>query len=372
MPAFPKFRRHIIHRGQPSERTSCVVGDFNGDGVDEIIIAARAPITEAYWLGRGPDGNWQRHLIDDTFARAEAGGCLWPIAGSGRLDLVLAGDYKGNEVHWWECPPDPTQPWQRRTICRMLVNQSHDQMIADIDGDGRAELYFWNQPLSALFCVPVPDDPRVEPWPGLHVVAGGMREEGLSVADVDGDGKLELIAGLSWYRPLGGRQWERHEFARGYVSPRSAVADFDGDGRPEIAISEGDASLNKRQYGRVAVFKAGRDPADLWEEHRLHDRLLDPHSLIAADFDGDGRPDLFVGELGDPLGHDSHPPAMRIYQNLGGGRFQEHIIDQGVGTHEAKLITLDGRPGIAGKPFRVLRNPNRDLEVDCVHLWLPE
>ena len=224
----------------------------------------------------------------------------------------------------------------------MPANQSHDQMLADVDGDGRPELYFWNQQASALFCVPVPPDPRVSPWPGLHVVAGGLKEEGLCVADVDGDGKLELIAGLSWYRPLGGRLWERHEFARGFVSPKSVAADFDGDGRPEIVISEGDASLNRREFGRVVLFKAGPREQDLWEPHVLHDRLLEPHSLQVADFDGDGRPDLFVGEMGMPDGVNSHPPALRIYQNLGGGSFREHVIDEGVGTHEAKVIVLDG------------------------------
>ena len=296
-----------------------------------------------------------QHLIDNTFARAEAGGCLASIAGSGRLDLVLADDYKGREVYWWECPRTPPQPWPRRTICHMPANQSHDQMIADVDGDGRPELYFWNQQASALFCVPVPDDPRVSPWPGLHAVAGGLKEEGLCVADVDGDGKLELIAGLSWYRPLGGRLWERHEFARGFVSPKSVAADFDGDGRPEIVISEGDASLNRREFGRVVLFKAGparRGPLGAARAARA------PAGAALA---GGGRlrrrrPARSLRRRDGPARRpDPHPPALRIYQNLGGGQFAEHVIDEGVGTHEAKVIVLDGRVGIAGKPFRLQR-----------------
>jgi hypothetical protein len=150
------------------------------------------------------------------------------------------------------------------------------------------------------------------------------------------------------------------------------AADFDGDGRPEIVVSEGDASLNKREFGRVVLFKAPRRVEDLWEPTVLHDRLLEPHSLAAADFDGDGRPDIFAGEMGLPNGENPHPPAMRIWQNLGGGTFAEHVIDEGVGTHEAKAIVLDGRVGIAGKPFRLLSARSREPEVDCVHLWLPE
>lgn len=372
MAGLPAFKRHTIYTGMPSERTTCVVGDLNRDGVPEIVIGARAPRTELYWLGRTPAGTWERHTIDDAFDRLEAGGALADLDGDGDLDLVAGEDSRGNAIYWWECPADPAQPWTRREIYRMPRNQSHDQMVADVDGDGRLEVYFWNQGSETLFYVPVPDDPRISPWPGVQPVAVGVREEGLGVADVDGDGRMELIAGLSWYRPQANGVWERHIFAEGYVSPKSVAADFDGDGRPEIAISEGDASLNGREYGRVVLFRAGADPEAPWQAEVLHDRLLEPHSLQAADFDGDGRPELYVGEMGLPDGNHSHPPAQRIFL-WRDGQMEEHVIDQGVGTHEARLIVLDGRVGVAGKPYRNLHSEApRGPDVDGVHLWLPD
>jgi hypothetical protein len=206
----------------------------------------------------------------------------------------------------------------------------------------------------------------------MRRLATGVNEEGMFAADVDGDGNLELIAGQSWYRLLTDGEWERHVFAQGFVSPKSVAADFDGDGQVEIVLSEGDASLNGREFGRVALFRSGGDPEALWEPEVLHDRLLEPHALQIADFDGDGRPDFFVGEMGMPKGNNPHPPAQRIFLSRA-GRMEEHIIDQGVGTHEAKVIILDGRVGIAGKPFRVVREGvPRDSDVDAVHLWLPE
>jgi hypothetical protein len=374
MSKLPKFNRHTIYVGQPSERTSCIVGDFNRDGVPEIIIAAREPQREIYWLGRTASGEWEHHLLDDTFDRVEAGGALADLDGDGDLDLVAGGDWKGNIIYWWECPDDPTQPWTHREIFRMPKTQSHDQMIADIDGDGRPEVYFWNQGSQTLFYALVPDDPKVSPWLNVYPIATGVHEEGLCFSDVDLDGRLELIAGLSWYRvpksPDG--KWERHEFAKGYVSPKSVTADFDDDGRPEIVISEGDASLNGREYGRCVMFKCGNDPEAMWESHVLHDRLLEPHSLQVADFDGDGHPDLFVGEMGLPNGNHPHPLAQRIFLSRG-CNMEEHIIDKGVGTHEAKVITINGKVGIVGKPYRNLHSEApRGPEVDGVHLWLPE
>jgi hypothetical protein len=111
----------------------------------------------------------------------------------------------------------------------------------------------------------------------------------------------------------------------------------------------------------------------MWEAKLLHDRLVDPHSMVVADFDGDGRPDFFVGELGSPNGDHPHPPAERIFLSRGDGTFEEHLIDKGIGTHEARLIEIDGQLGIAGKPYRNIGSEApRGSDVDCVNLWLPQ
>ncbi|MGH2351152.1 MAG: FG-GAP repeat domain-containing protein, partial [Chloroflexota bacterium] len=233
MPPLPAYRRHTIYTGQPSERTLCLVGDLNRDGIPEIVVGARNPQAELLWLGRAAgvtDGPWQAHRIDDGFGSLESGGVLFDVDGDGDLDLIAGQDYQGDRLFWWECPDDPAQPWARHEIVQMPANQSHNQLVADVDGDGRPELYFWNQRADALCGVPIPDDPQVSPWPGVFPVATGVREEGLATADLDGDGRSELIAGCSWYRPPSGPggAWERHVFAEGYVAPQVVAADFDG------------------------------------------------------------------------------------------------------------------------------------------------
>lgn len=375
VPNLPRFKRYTIYTGPPSERTLCVVGDLNNDGQPEIVLASRNPKRELYYLARDAGGQWQRYDMDADFGNPEAGGCLADLTGSGKLDFIAGNDGSGNALFWWECPDDPTKPWTRREIFRMPANKSHDQLVADLDGDGRLEVYFWNQFSETLFFVPVPDDPRLSPWSGIRPIATGVGEEGLAVADIDGDGRLELLAGQSWYKPPatpdGG--WERNVFAEGYISTRLAVADFDGDGRVEIVLAEGDASfMSERYFGRLVYFKSTGDPRELWQAEVLHDELEDPHSLIVADFDGDGRPDFFVGELGSPDGDDRHPPTQRIYLNRN-GVFEECVIEQGLGTHESKIIEIDGKIGIVCKPYRNVRDDiPRSSDIDSIHLWLPE
>ena len=199
---FPFFTRQTVYTGSPKERTLCVVGDVIGDGQPEIVIAGRKPVTELYWSGRGPDGRWARYIMDTDCGQLEAGGYLADINRNGCLDFVAEQDYSGNALFWWGNPADPTQPWPRHPICYMPENKSHDQLVADLDGDSHLELYFWNQPADTLFVAPVPDDSTISPWPDIWPVVTGASEEGLAVAGVDGDGRLELLAGQSWYKPL--------------------------------------------------------------------------------------------------------------------------------------------------------------------------
>lgn len=370
---FPNYQRQRIYTGLPSERVLLVTGDINGDGNDEIVVAGRLGSEGAWWLERDATGQWQPHLMDNDYGSLDAGGLLFDIDGDGRLDFLAGGDWKDNAIVWWQCPPNPRDPWVRREVCRMPTNQSHDQIIADIDGDGRPELYFWNQRSKALFVLPIPLDPTVSPWPGLQAIASDFaeREEGFAIADVDGDGRPELLAGLSWYKPDGNGGYHRHVFAEGLVSPRLGAADFDGDGRIEIVVAEGDASFARPGFGRLVLLHQGADPREPWQPTMLHDQLEDPHSIAVADFDGDGRPDVFVGELGDPHGAHKHTPTQRIFFARD-GKLVEHVIDSGVGTHEAKALRLDGSLAIVGKPYRELNSEIvREPDADSVHLWTP-
>ncbi len=343
-----KFRHQVIDPDPPgSHHDITLIADVNGNGRNDIIIGGKQGPPNLFWY---ENPTWTRHEMASA-PELEAGGVVLDITGNGRLDVVAGQQYTGSELYWFENPPDPTGPWTKYVIENRFRNY-HDQAVGDIDGDGQPEIVALSQKSGMLVYYDIPADPRVSPWPPecCHVIAEHLDYvEGLRLVDIDGDGRLEVIAGPNIFKPdQSGSRWQVQSFATDFVKTRVAVADLDGDGRLELVLCEGES-----HPGRLAWCAPPH-----WQPHVLRDDLFHPHSLEIADFNGNGLPDIFVAEMG--LGTNPQP-RMIIYLNQGRARFEEVVIERGVPTHEAKLgdLTGNGRPDIVGKPYE----PQRHIDV---------
>jgi len=344
-----RFRHEVIDPDPPgAQHDITLLHDLTGNGRPDVIIGSKVGDINLMWY---ENPTWERHDMAAA-PDLEAGGVVFDVNGDGRPDIIAGQQWGGHELYWFACPPNPRQPWAKHII-EDRFEKYHDQAVADIDGDGQPEIIALSQRSHVLVYYDIPPDPRVSPWPQqcCHVVAEGIEElEGLLVVDIDGDGQAELIAGPNIFRrpAKAGEPWRAQNLAPDYVKTRVAVADLDGDGRLEIVLAEGES-----HPARLAVCS----PLG-WTPRVLRDDLFHPHSLEIADFDGDGRPDIFVAEMG--LGRNPDP-KMLVYLNQGDGRFEEVIISRGIPTHEAKVadMTGDGRPDIVGKPYE----PERHIDI---------
>ncbi|MHB1294004.1 MAG: FG-GAP repeat domain-containing protein [Anaerolineae bacterium] len=360
--------------GRGEMNTLIIVGDVNGNGRPDIVISGR--FGSMVWLenpGALTGEPWKQHLIDQVQSM-ECGGVLYDLTGNGLPDVINGSDWRHDAIWWWENVGAGNEPWTRRLIARTGHGMFHDTAIGRVKGDGRPYLVFTNQSDgTGIYATPLPEDPTtVSSWPHLELVAGAMREdgqpeEGLAIADIDGDGLCEIVCGVHWYKHVDGR-WQAHRFASGYITTKIAVGDVDGDGRPEIVLSEGDPCIYGRtQGGRLAWFKPGADITAPWEEHLLAEGLLDAHSLQLADMRGTGALDMVVGEIGVAGEGDAYVgrlPRLMLYENDGHGTFRCRVLDEGTGIHDAFVRDMLGRGllDIVGKP---LHGPDKWN----VHVW---
>lgn len=335
-----KFEHVVIDPETPGVRNDvCLIADVNGNGYNDIVIGGHAWDNNVVWYEYP---SWKRHII--STASLEAGGVMADINKNGRLDVV-AGNQQGPELYWFENPEDPTKEWKRRIICNDLFNY-HDQAFGDVDNDGEMELVVPSQGLKKkngfLYYYKIPKDPTVEPWPveNRQLINQGLVLEGLSIADVDGDGQNELMAGPNMFKKTG-ETWERTVVPGEFQYPRVATGDLTGDGKLNVVITEGESNP-----GRLAWF----GPYPEFKMNLLADDLFHPHTLELADFNGDGLLDIFVGEMDLKK---NPKPRLIVFLNKGDGTFEKNVIWEGVGTHDAKVgdIGNTGRPSIVGKPY---------------------
>ena len=358
----PRFRKVVIGELDNSSHgadmnTFLGVGDVNGDGLPDIVLSGRDG--QMVWFENpGRIGPWGKHVIADVTCQ-ECGGSIFDLTGNGYGDVINGGDWRSGKLLWWEDPGPAGGAWKQHLIHDTGKGQLHDTLVGRVASESPNCLFFSNQGGNDVYWAPLPDDPHQSPWPEvklLHHFPEGEHNEGLALADLDGDGGNELVAATWWIKHTGepGREWEGHQFAQDYLSTKIAVGDVNGDGALEIVLAEGDACIYaKPEGGKLAYFTRGRDPHAMWTEHLIDDRLQDPHSLQAGDLCGNGRLDLLVGEIGVRERHEVQPPRLMIYENGGAGRFTRHVIDEGTGTHDARLVDTRGLGllDIVGRPL---------------------
>jgi sugar phosphate isomerase/epimerase len=352
------------------------VADLDKDGVNDFVISFRQIGPALVWYRRAPQG-WDRFVIEKDLLTVEAGGAPFDIDGDGDLDIVFGGDWQSKEVWWWENPYpkfEASRPWTRRVIKNDGKSQHHDQVFGDFKGRGTPQLAFWNQGAKTIFLANIPEDPSgTAPWPKVPIFSGVAGErgdqgrflyaEGMAAADIDQDGKVDLVAGNYWFKHRGGTDFVPIKV--GSIGGRIATGRLKAGQYPQIVIAPGDGVGPLKWYECVGHPTNAAD----WVGHDLAGRdLVHGHSLALGDIDADGNLDIFAAEMAKWTEKQSAPdnPDAKawIFYGDGRGNFRTSVMATGHGFHEARLADLDGDGDldVLNKPY--------NWEAPRIDVWL--
>jgi hypothetical protein len=195
----------------------------------------------------------------------------------------------------------------------------------------------------------LPRDPKASgPWPTTSI-AGIGAAEGLAKADIDGDGKVDLIGGGYWFKHKGGLDFQPMLIDKDSRRSRAASGQLVRGGAPEVVFVNGEG------VGRLQWFE---HRGDAWVGHDLlGEEVVHGHSLQVGDIDQDGNLDVFCAEMAkwtDSAKSPDHPNArMWISYGDGRGSFINKLLAKGIDNHESRIADLDGDgdPDIVTKPY---------------------
>ena len=289
---------------------------------------------------------FSEHLIEDGFAYCYAISAV-DLTGNGSLDLVVPDTNVG--LYWFE--NDGNGSFTRHTIQNRVGQWLERHAVADINGDGKPEIVFVDNINGCLLYFAYEGDPRdSSSWSYRYITEGELPGAyDVTVADLTGNGSLDVAASdwrignsFAWFENHG-ESWNKHVIEEGADESRTIeAADFNGDGRPDLLAGA-------RVGGEIIWYKnLGGEGDDLWEKHVI-DTAPGPWHGHAVDMDGDGDLDVVITLWDfDPSLVVGSSPRIAGHRESGGKGLNQVVWYENDGSPEAgpwkKHIIADNFP----------------------------
>ncbi|PYV27775.1 MAG: VCBS repeat-containing protein [Acidobacteria bacterium] len=189
------------------------VVDWDGDGRDELLTASFEGVHLFHAAGRGDSLRWTRtHLAaGDQDSKPSRGSSEIGMGRLGRQRLLATIEpWHGDKVVVYLEPGSKTEPgklWERHVIDASF-RDGHALACADLDGDDRDEIVAgFRGPGTSLYIYYALDSSGTK-WDRQELDTQ-MAASGVVVADVNGDGRLDVVAvgastgNVKWYENTG-------------------------------------------------------------------------------------------------------------------------------------------------------------------------
>lgn len=316
---------------------SPALGDINGDGVDDIVIANTGGRLAAYSYRNKSLSQIANISVPPAFTGAVEGVFATPAIGyidrNATADVVTTS--WGQEMEAWAGPYlskiNSVHHWALDTIWSSPA-------LGDIDGDGEAEIVFGSD------CDGSSTHPQLDPrckagWQGDHIGGGFITAMNLdgsikwnyfvdnaviwsspALADLNGDGRLDVVVGTGLYfqtsqakkviainGSTGNLMWEAPTAGVPVGSP--SIGETDGGGRPEVYIITRGGYLysydgeNGNERFRVCIRDGSCSGGDAATHGGVALADIDGDGVVEAITQGEGRLRVFDAKTGTQEGN---------------------------------------------------------------------
>ena len=193
----------VLHRLRPVH--------WNGGKREQILTAGFDGIVLHSAQGSGEKIHWENKLLSKGHEEAapRAGTSDVRVGHLGKRRILAAIEpWHGNEVVVYT--EDSAHKWNRHVIFSELV-EGHEVVVGDFNGDGLEDIAAGDRGKAANVHVFYAQDASGEKWSHQIIDHGGMAGSGCASADINGDGRLDIVCigassgNLKWYENLGSK-----------------------------------------------------------------------------------------------------------------------------------------------------------------------
>jgi hypothetical protein len=292
--------------------TAMAFGDFDGDGLpdwvwidlNDIIVCGNTSTPQSrgassrynqYYTGRGP------------FAIKVA-----DIDGDGKPDILVANQTDGTVSVFRNLSSGTGNIIFAQKVDFPACTNVQRFVVADFNGDGKPDIAVvsWTNSGSSFFILTNKSTPGTISFSSPIAIDSIDEPDGIAVGDFNMDGKMDIAVGSYGDSRVyvyinngtgGSTSFATKVIAAGYSGvsdPREiAVADFNGDGLPDIAVVNGVSTMYTFQNawtGGTFTIDSFNSPSG----YSTGSSAATSVCCVSADMDGDGRPDVVVGNFG--------------------------------------------------------------------------
>jgi hypothetical protein len=286
-----------------------VVADVNGDGRPDLVVANADDQTVTVRLADpAKPGFFLPAVTLATPGRTPLDVAVGDLNGDGRADIVVAASGANNLIVFLQqmpVDPSPTVYFMPATFLS-VGGDPQSVTVADLDGDGSLDIAAATSANTVSVLRQLIFSPTFAAQSSVDYPTG-VQPIAIKAVDLNGDGKLDLLTanygssispgtqGLSvlMQGTTAGTFLAPVNYTTDYRSTALAVGDLNGDGKVDVVVANEGLPGDP---GSVSVFLQDPATAGALLAPTNYRGTWGPMGVALADMDGDGRPDLVLAD----------------------------------------------------------------------------